>query len=188
MKVYDFDKTIYPADSSVEFYFYCLRRHPGVLRAAPGFLWAALRYGLGRVDKTGMKTAFFAFLKAVPDAGALAAAFWEERRHRVAGWFLEGVRPGDVIISASPAFLLAPVCAGWPVVLIASQVDPATGRFEGPNNHGAQKVARLGQAFGGALPPIEDFYSDSLSDAPLAALAKRAWLVKGEAVGPWPAG
>ena len=32
---------------------------------------------------------------------------------------------------------------------------------------------------------IDEFYSDSHSDDPLAALAKRAYLVKGERLLPW---
>ena len=33
---------------------------------------------------------------------------------------------------------------------------------------------------------IENFYSDSLSDSPLAKLADRAWLVKKGKLSPWP--
>ena len=33
--------------------------------------------------------------------------------------------------------------------------------------------------------PIETFYSDSLSDTPLARLADTAWIVRGDELIPW---
>ena len=32
MNVYDFDGTVYAGDSTVDFYFFCLRKQPGILR------------------------------------------------------------------------------------------------------------------------------------------------------------
>ena len=55
VNVYDWDKTIFPVDSTVAFVRWCLRRHPGVI-------WPLLRtlallpgYWLGRVSKTAIK-------------------------------------------------------------------------------------------------------------------------------------
>ena len=42
MNVYDFDKTIYRGDSTVDFWRHCLRRYPGAARALPGTLAKAL--------------------------------------------------------------------------------------------------------------------------------------------------
>ena len=47
-----------------------------------------------------------------------------------------------------------------------------------------EKVRRFQAEFGAARP--DAFYSDSLSDAPMARLATRAYLVRGERVLPWP--
>ena len=38
VNVYDWDKTIFPVDSTVAFVRWCLRRHPGVIRALLGTL------------------------------------------------------------------------------------------------------------------------------------------------------
>ena len=58
-----------------------------------------------------------------------------------------------------------------------------TGRYHGQNCHGAEKVRRFREAFNET--PIAAFYSDSRSDAPLAMLAEKAYLVKGEERTPW---
>ena len=67
---------------------------------------------------------------------------------------------------------------------IASQVSPETGALLGPNCRGEEKAVRLRRARPEAL--VEEFYSDSLSDTPLARLALRAYLVKAGRPQPWP--
>ena len=67
---------------------------------------------------------------------------------------------------------------------LGSRVDVSTGRFDGLNCHDEEKVRRLREAFPGAR--VEEFFSDSRADAPLAAIAERAWAVRGEEVEPWP--
>ena len=43
--VYDFDGTIYDGDSTVDFVFFCLRRHPGVIAGLPQF-WEYLEFSI----------------------------------------------------------------------------------------------------------------------------------------------
>ena len=73
-----------------------------------------------------------------------------------------------------------------PIRLIASQVDPHTGRVLGPNCSGQEKVRRFREQYPDAQ--IEEFYSDSHNDDPLAHLAAKAYFVdlgEGTLV-PWP--
>ncbi|HCW56338.1 MAG TPA: haloacid dehalogenase-like hydrolase, partial [Erysipelotrichaceae bacterium] len=51
------------------------------------------------------------------------------------------------------------------------------------NCHGEEKVRRYREVYGDA--PIDSFYSDSRSDAPLAGLAAHAYLVHGDERNPW---
>ena len=44
MNVYDFDKTIYDGDSTIDFYFYCLKKHPKIILCLPIQLYAAVKY------------------------------------------------------------------------------------------------------------------------------------------------
>ena len=43
VNVYDWDKTIFPVDSTVAFVRWCLRRHPGVIRALLGTVTGSAR-------------------------------------------------------------------------------------------------------------------------------------------------
>lgn len=99
-------------------------------------------------------------------------------------WYLERKKPDDVIISASPDFIVRPACERLGIGhLIATTVDPHTGEFLSENNRGEEKVRRFKAEFGNA--PIEHFYSDSLSDAPMARLAAHSFFVRGELLYPW---
>lgn len=187
MNVYDFDGTIYRRDSSVDFYRFVLARHPGVLRDAPRQVAAAVRYRAGRIDKTAMKTQLFSYLRRLRpgEVQELVRAFWDAHEGDMHAWYAARRRPDDVVISASPEFLLRDVCDRLGVrTMMASRVDPRTGAFEGPNCHDVEKVRRLRERFPDAR--VEEFYSDSLSDQPLADVAERAWLVRGERLEPWP--
>ncbi|MDO4741075.1 MAG: haloacid dehalogenase-like hydrolase, partial [Eubacteriales bacterium] len=110
--------------------------------------------------------------------------FWAEHVSRVYPWYLSVRQKDDVVISASPQFLVAYACERIGVgTVIGSPVDCRTGKFSGPNCNRAEKVRRYREAFGDK--PIDRFYSDSHSDDPLAALAKEAFLIKNGRVCPW---
>ena len=191
MNVYDFDHTIYDGDSSVDLYFYCLRRNPGVLRALPRQLAGTLGYYGTRKSrrtvegKTAFKEAVYTYFSAVRDMDETVEDFWDSHIQRVKLWYILQRRPEDVIISASPAFLIGPACERLGIRhQLSSNVGPATGLYIGLNCHGEEKVRRFREQFGQAQ--IDEFYSDSLSDTPLARLAERAFLVKGDRRDPWP--
>ena len=74
-------------------------------------------------------------------------------------------------------------CRRLGVRFLASPVDARTGQLLGPNCRGEEKVRRFRSAYGAA--EVERFYSDSCSDAPLAALAQEAFLVRRGQVLPW---
>lgn len=185
MNVYDFDGTIYDGDSTVDFYFYCLRKRPRITVYIFRQIVGILRHAVGAIDTTRMKEEFFSFLSVLDDSEKLAVSFWEGRRGRIKNWYLEQKRERDVVISASPEFLLRPICASLGIEPpIATQMDPRSGRIQGQNCKGEEKVLRFAERF--PEEDIQRFYSDSLSDTPLAKLAARAFLVKGNDLLPWP--
>ena len=102
----------------------------------------------------------------------------------MAPWYLMQRQAQDVVVSASPAWLLQPLCDRLGVKLIATEVDGRSGRLLGPNCHGAQKVARFAAQY--PCAQVGAFYSDSRSDAPMAGLAAKAYLVRGGMPAPWP--
>ena len=183
VNVYDWDKTIFPVDSTAAFIRWCIRRYPlkmlRLLRVVP----VLPGYFLGSVSKTRMKERLYDFLRAVPDIDAAVQAFWDEHFPRVNAWYLEQARPDDLIISASPEFLISVPAERLGLRLLASRVDKHTGKTTGENCHGKEKVARMREAYPELT--IAKFYSDSYSDDPLAQLADEAYLVRGSELLPW---
>lgn len=184
MNVYDFDNTIYRGDSTADFYFFCLKRHPKILKHIPALAAAFVRfYVLKQGNKTQFKEKMFSFLPYT-DAEKDVSAFWNTHFAKIKHWYRRQKQAEDVIISASPFFLLKPACDKLGIqCLIASDVDVQTGKYTGENCHGNEKVRRFSAFF--PKGEIHRFYSDSQSDAPLAKMANEAFLVRGDAIKPW---
>ena len=182
MNAYDFDKTVYHRDSTIEFYLFCLKSHPGIARHLPAQGWAAIKYLLKRIPKKDFKQRFFCFLSSISDVEKEVVRFWESRD--LQEWYVKQRSEEDLFISASPDFLLRPIAQRYVVALIATEVDPQTGRFLGENCYGEEKPHRFFAEYGDMQ--VKEFYSDSLSDAPMAKLAEKAFLVQGQNKIPWP--
>lgn len=185
MNVYDFDQTVYYPDSSYHFFLYCLKKHPGaVIPVIPKSLLLALQYKRGKIGAGILKQQLFSFLKRLDDVEREVKEFWTSHRQNLMDWYLKQKRDDDLFISASPEFLLKPIAEELGVRLIATKMDPQNGIIRGRNCHDSEKVVRFREEYPGEK--IEAFYSDSLSDTPLAELAERAYLVKKEILSPWP--
>ncbi len=180
MNAYDFDHCIYAGDSTIDFYRFCLRRQPALLKYLPRQIWGLVLFAFAFIPKTAWKERFFCFLQGVDDLNGTVGAFWAAHQEKVYGWYIERKNENDLIISASPEFLLWPICNLIGVKrLIASRVDPATGEFSGENCYGEEKSRRLAEDLG--INEVDSFYSDSLSDLPMAQIANDSFLVrKGE--------
>ena len=187
MNVYDFDNTILRGDSSARFFAWCLLRRPKMWTDIPAQIINGLLFILRIKPKQAFKQRMFHYFTLIGDTDAAVDAFWRDNFSRVKAWYPPRHRADDVVISASPEFLIRPACTRLGIqCVIGSPVDKRTGVFLGPNCHGTEKVARFRARFPGGR--IEEFYSDSHSDDPLAELADRAYLVKGEKLLPWSAG
>lgn len=184
MNAYDFDKTIYDGDSTIDFYLYCLRIRPQLVSYLFGQGYGIFLHVVKKIDTTEMKERFFAFLQGLPDTAALVDAFWELQFPKIQNWYLQQKAADDVVISASPMFLLEPVCHRLHIPrAIATEMDLHTGKIYGRNCKGEEKVRRFQERYPNS--EIQRFYSDSLSDAPMAALAQNAFLVKNGRPVPW---
>jgi len=177
MNVYDFDDTIYNGDSTVDFYKFCLKKKPSILLCFPFF--TAIGFMLGFVPKLRFKENFYKFLTKFSNIDELLEGFWDTHIKNVKTWYYDRQREDDLVISASPEFLL------WPAMnrlginnMMASVVDKHTGKYTGENCHGEEKVLRYRAIYGNTK--IEEFYSDSLSDTPLAEISEIAYVITGE--------
>ena len=184
MNVYDFDNTIYQGDSTVDFVLYCWGHDFRTLLSLPRTAVCGLLYLLHIMPKKTFKQNLFHMFVYLDNRAGMLTAFAQSHRDRIKPWYRRVQQPDDLVISASPQFLIERLCreAGIQNVL-ASPVDFATGRYQGENCHGPEKVRRFREAYGSA--GIGCFYSDSRSDAPLAALAEKAYLVRGGTLVPW---
>ena len=70
------------------------------------------------------------------------------------------------------------------VGLIATPMDKHSGKILGENCHDTEKVRRFREQYPDGH--TERFYSDSLSDTPMAEIADEAFLVSKGKLSPWP--
>lgn len=184
MNVFDFDGTIYHGDSSKDFFFYCLKNYPKTRsKILPVIVYGA-GFGLRIVKKKTFKQKLFSIVSKIDNLEKAVQDFWSEHEKNIHKWYMEMKQPTDVIISASPEFLLEPICKKLGAeCMMATKVDEKTGLFDGENCHGKEKVIRFRERYPNA--EIDEFYSDMYCDTPLARMAKKAYIVKGEKLSTW---
>ena len=169
---YDFDGTIYDGDSSVDFYKFCFKKKYWIK-----MLWYFSLYILGIKTKTEMKEVLFCFLQDFDDIDKLLEEFWNIHYSKIKKWYLEKKHTNDVIISASPEFLLEIPCEKLKVKdLIASKVDKKNGKFLKENCYGKAKVKRMEEKYPKII--VEEMYTDSISDFPMIERSKKGFMVK----------
>ncbi len=177
MNVYDWDKTIYPKDSTAEFYFFNLKKDLSLLRFLPKQLLGFILWGLKIIDKTAMKSYFYSYLKGLKNIDEKLENFWDTRIVNVNSWYLELQKEDDIVISASAYFMVEPACRRLNIKkLIASEVDKYTGEVLSKNCSEKEKLRRF-MAEGYQVGEIDNFYSDSDNDVYLAKKAKKAYKV-----------
>ncbi len=184
MNIYDFDKTIYDGDSTVDFIKYCAKRYPKTYITVIPTLWAFLLYIIGIYTKTQFKERMYRFLSYIPDIDSALEDYWDKHEKNILDYYKKQYDESDIVISASPEFLLEPICKRLGINrLIASRVDRYTGRYTGENCWGDEKVRRLNEKFG--IDRCDNFYSDSYSDTPLALIADKAYIVRRNDLSLW---
>ena len=184
MNVYDFDKTIYDGDSTADFYLFSLKRHKKIITLFPSLAAAFIKfYIFKKGNKTEFKETMYRFLNFC-DTENDVKIFWDKHKHKIKEFYIENQKEDDVIISASPVFLLTPICKSLNIkYLMASEVDSKTGKYSGINCHGKEKVRRFYEMFPNG--EIDEFYSDSYSDTPLAEISSKAIMVKKDKLSNW---
>lgn len=184
MNVYDFDDTIYRGDSEIQFLAF-VRERETFPKAKGKTRFADWLYHSRLMSLTKHEELLFTFLPQLPDREKWVEAFWENHRKNIKEWYRKIHREDDVVISATPAFLLEPICRELGIAtLIATRMDPLTGKILGKYNFAAEKPRRFRQVFGDSVP--DAFFSDSRTDAPMARISRKAWRVEGESVTEWP--
>lgn len=177
INIYDFDGTIYNGDSSLDFYKFCLFKNKKILKYFFPFLYCTILYKFGRKTKEQLKSSFFKYICEFENINDIVEEFWQKKYKNIKSFYLNRNHDKDIIISASPFFLLKPICDRLKVLdLIASNVNEKTGEFIDKNCHGEEKVIKLKQKYNNII--VLEAYSDSICDKPILELAKKSYLVK----------
>lgn len=186
MNVYDFDGTIYPDNCTVSFGLWCMRRQPALcVTFGPRVLWSFFKYKLGRIPNYRMQRELFRYLTMVKDFDVSIERFWDVHEKKIVRWYLDQKRSDDLIISSSPACIIEPIARRLGVQCVATDYDREMGVFVDNLMYAKEKARYI---YDQGFPVIDNFYSDSLADTPLALCAEKAHLVKnrGTEVVDWP--
>lgn len=184
MNVYDFDNTIYDGESAFDFFVFCLKKHPSLIRLFPLLVVKFIRYKLLLISydelERNIKKYAMDFIIKVGDIEKLAEQFWDKYICRIKKFYFDIKSNNDLIMSATAGFLLeklSPRIGG--LNYIASEIDINTGEIKRICFR-ENKV----EIFKSFFPDteIENFYTDSLNDKPMIEIAKNAYMVKGKKV------
>ncbi len=181
MNVYDFDNTIYDGESAVDFFKFCLRRKPKIIKFFPLVVVKLAKYKLCLIQSDELRRYVekYAdeFIALFDDIDKVVAEFWDSHFSKIKSFYMEQKRPDDVIISASFDFLLKiPLEKLGAHNLISSVIDMETGQL-------TQLCFRENkpELFAKHFPDAGKFvfYTDSMNDAPMIEISDTAYLVKG---------
>lgn len=179
MNGYDFDETIFRGNSMRRFSIFCTLRLPYLLIFLPILLLALILRGVRILNKNRYLFMLAWFIALVPHADRFAVKFWDRNIKRIKSWYIAIKRDDDVIVSASPYFLINEACKRLGVKCIATDLDTHA-RLRGQHCHGKYKVTYFKEQY----PDVKlaTYYSDSYSDTPMWKFADCGYLVKGDKI------
>ena len=177
--VYDFDGTIYDGDSTFDFIKFLIKKKKSIIFHIPKMFIYLVKYKLKFIKKEKMKECFFEVFQKFDNIEELVEEFWKKNEYKLKDFFTtKKSHKNDIIASASPYFLLKPIVDKYKVKkLFASPVDSSTGKYNGINCHGVEKVRLINNEYKNCT--IEEMYSDDANaDKPLLDLANKSFIVK----------
>ena len=178
MNGYDFDDTILKGNCWRRFYFYCLAHFPYIALLLIVQLFFAILYVLHLVDNRKLSSVMSWYLIFIPNKTKQVEKFWDKNQKHIKQWYLDRRQDDDFVISASPRFIVEPMCKRLGIKCIASEMDIRTGQYYGPYYYGPMKVYGYQRNF--TNEPLKAYYSDSFTDNPMWEIAQEGWLVEGE--------
>ena len=180
MNVWDFDNTIYDGESTVDFFLFCLKKKKTLIKYLPLVLYTAFLYKIRllSIDKLLKITEKMTseFINSNENFDSLAKEFWKLNRGKLKESYLHKLNSTDVIITASPRFLIENILPTLGITsAICSEFNTSTGQFEFVN-YKENKVILFKRKY--PNQKIVNFYTDSLNDLPLINMAENAFLVR----------
>ena len=190
MNVYDFDDTIYDGESVFDFYLFCLRKKPGMIRYIPFMVRALIRYKRCKITAeeliSGGEKYIRLFFESFPAPKALIVILNNyqllkqiiSNMKKIKKIYLDMQKEDDVVISASWDELIGEACRRIGIKnVIASSIDH-NGCSLKVLCYGENKVKIFKEKFPGIKP--ENFYTDSKNDQPMIEFSENAYFVEGD--------
>ena len=174
MTGYDFDKTIYDGDCFIDFYLFSVFHRPYILLMLPLQLILLI---FTFFNKKLIKQFFACYLVIIFKKNDLIYKFWDKNLKKIKRWYIKQKTENDIIISASPTFLIKEACKRLGIKnYIATDMNLKNGNIKGKNCYGKEKLLRFKSLFPSIT--LDAFYSDSKSDFVLKDVSKKIYLVK----------
>ena len=179
MNVYDFDNTIYNGESAFDFFKYCLKKKPVLLKVLFPIVWDLIKYKSCRMstEKFYQRGAYYTetFFTLFDDIYAEISEFWDKNQHKIKPFYKEVQKEDDVIVTANVNILVEEIFKRLGIKhYIATTFDMEKGKLV-EICFSDVKVKRFKEEYG---DKIDDFYTDSMNDAPLMAMADRVYMVR----------
>jgi len=180
MNAYDFDNTIYDGESLFDFFVFCIGKKKSLIIHLPLVVYILVLYKLTLLTDrklynfaSRMSSAVIDNKNNIPD---FVREFWKVNEHKLKPYYLNKLKEDDIIITASPRFLIEGISDRLRVKnIICSEYNLDTWKFEFICfRH--NKVNIFKKLYPDCV--VDEFYTDSLNDVPMLKLAKRAYLVK----------
>ena len=173
INVYDFDKTICFKDSTIGFWKFCIKKKPIILICLPIQFVSLILYQTGIIKDMSL---FYTYIKFFKGDKKYIKEFCDIQIHNICEWYLNQKQPTDVIVSASPEFLIKELCEKLGIRYVASQVDYKTGKYKKLPCKGKQKPIQFYEKF--QDEKIAKSYGNAKSDIYMIKSGKEGYMVK----------
>jgi len=174
--VYDFDKTVYNGDCTVDFYKYCLSKKPWLIFLLPYQIIGLVFMKLGIFSEKKGKGMFLRFFRFINADEKFLNGYVNKYSHKINSWFSPDIKIPSIIISASPQFIVEALLNSRAHKIIGTEIDRNSGRLISLNCKGKEKIERL-KAY---MPDfkIRRMYTDSIkNDGFLLDLADEKYII-----------
>lgn len=179
MNVYDFDNTIYDGESALDFFWFCMRKKPVLVKVLFPILRDLLKYKTCRMSKEEFRDrgAYYteSFFDLFDDIYEVIYEFWDSHEHKIRNFYSRIKREDDVIVTANIDVLVDVIFHRMGVKnYIATHFDMDTGKL-GEVCFGEVKAKLFKEKYG---DNIDKFFTDSYNDKPLMDMANEVYMVK----------
>lgn len=184
MNAYDFDDTIFEGQSAVEFLVSYVKSNPKLVSVLPSVIKTIVLYKRQKIVFEEFEEKYAQlikdhFAKDQVDLRDFVKDFWDKNEHKVKSFYADIQQEDDLIITASPYFLMEEICQRLGIKnLIASDFNPTTGEM-GRACFREEKIKLFQEAFP-EVEQLDAFYTDSLNDKFMFPISKKVFLVDGE--------